>query len=86
MCFFIANTHWVSFEKRAAAMESLQYDIYSYHGVFKLMKAFSLCVFSHVAAAVLLFELMSNHSEDGHHSPLQSSLGWESLDESNQYQ
>lgn len=50
------------------------------------MKAFSLCVFSHVAAAKLLLQLMSSCNEGGHHSHLQSSLGWESLDESHQYQ
>lgn len=74
---------WVSCEKKAAAMEALQYDIYS---LSKLIKTFGLCVFSHVAAAKLLLELMSNHNEDGHHSHLQSSLGLESLDENHQYQ
>lgn len=39
----------------------------------KLMKAFSLCVFSHVVAAKLVLELASNNSEDGHQPSSSSS-------------
>lgn len=39
----------------------------------KSMKALSLYVFSHVVAAKLVFELVSNNSEDGHQPSSSSS-------------